>query len=347
MIDLPFWDIFKEKDVDRASREHREATVAALEAGDIPPYARRRIESQVASGSKFFSSTFSAKEYLLAREGRYLPISQVMGSAFIKMAWSPAPDEEIPSFVNTGELTSLTLAHEQACDLALERLQKEAALLGADGVIGVLVKRAEVAWAENVTEFTAVGTAVRIPGCVKPVNKQSRALPFTSTLSGQEFWQLYESGYWPAGIVMGNSSYYVRGHCRTNSLIDTYGSINQELSYFSDGFSRARELAVSRLTSDIVELGAEGAVDMDVSHSIRLCRSELDEMKTLDILITFVLLGTAVLRRPDGKARAMPTTRMVIDLSKSGIKNIDFDAPIDELAGGRGSEGFADDEALE
>ncbi len=334
---LPFWDIFKEKDDDRASREHRDATVLALQNGEIPPHARRRLENQVASGSSFFSSTFTAKEYLLAREGRYLPISQVMGSAFIKMAWNPEADEEIPSFVNTGELDVLTLAHKQACDVALERLQKEAALLGADGVIGVLVKRAEVAWAENVTEFTAVGTAIRIPGCYKPVNKQSQALPFTSTLSGQEFWQLYESGYWPVGIVMGNSSYYVRGHCRTSSLIETYGSINQELSYFSDGFSRARELAVGRLTSGIVELGAEGAVDMDVSHSIRLCKSERDEMKTLDIMVTFTLLGTAVLRRPDGKSREMPKTRIVIDLSKSGVKNIDFDAPLKQFS--RGGEG--------
>jgi hypothetical protein len=74
VIDLPFWDIFREKDVDRVSREHREATVAALEAGDIPPYARHRLEQQVASGSKFFSSTLSAKEYLLAREGGYQPV---------------------------------------------------------------------------------------------------------------------------------------------------------------------------------------------------------------------------------------------------------------------------------
>lgn len=331
MICLPFWDIFKEKDDDRASREHRDATVLALQNGEIPPHARRRLESQVASGSSFFSSTFTAKEYLLAREGRYLPISQVMGSAFVKMAWNPEADEEIPSFVNTGELDVLTLAHKQACDVALERLQKEAAVLGADGVIGVLVKRAEVDWAENVTEFTAVGTAVRIPGCYK----QSQALPFTSTLSGQEFWQLYESGYWPAGIVMGTSSYYVRGYSRTISSFEMYGGINQELSYFSDGFSRARELAVGRLTSGIVELGAEGAVDMDVSHSIRLCKSERDEMKTLDIIVTFTLLGTAVLRRPDGKSREMPKTRIVIDLSKSGIKNIEFDEPLDRFSDDR------------
>jgi hypothetical protein len=33
----------------------------------------------------------------------------------------------------------------------------------------------------------------------------------------------------------------------------------------------------------------------------------------------------------------MPTTRMLIDLSKSGIKNIDFDAPLEQFS--RGGDG--------
>lgn len=345
---MPFWDIFKEKDDDRASREHREATVAALQNGEVPPHARRRLENQVASGSNFFSSTLSAKEYLLAREGGYQPLSQVMGSSFMKVAWNPSLDGSVGSFVYTGELKSLTFAHQQACDLALERLQNEAALLGADGVIGVHIKRAEFTWAQNVTEFTAVGTAIRIPGCVKPVTKRKYTLPFTSTLSGQEFWQLYESGYWPAGIVMGNSSYYARGDWRTNNTLDSFGGLaNQELEQFSHAFSHTRELAVSRLTDEIRSLGAEGAVDMDISHTIRPYESERDEKKCLDLVINFFLIGTAILKRPDGKSREMVKTRMVIDLSKSGVKNVEFDEPLDELAGGSGSEEFADDEALE
>jgi hypothetical protein len=43
----------------------------------------------------------------------------------------------------------------------------------------------------------------------------------------------------------------------------------------------------------------------------------------------------------------MAKTRMVIDLSKSGVKNIEFDEPLAEFAGGEGGEEFADDEALE
>lgn len=347
MIDLPFWDIFKEKDGDRVSREHREATVAALEAGDIPPYARHRLEQQVASGSKFFSSTLSAKEYLLAREGGYQPVSQVMGSSFMRVGWNPVQNGYVGDFVYTGELSSLTHAHKQARELALVRMQKEAAVLGADGIIGVHIKRSDFSWAQNITEFTAVGTAIRIPDHANAVGKQGQ-LPFTSSLSGQEFWQLYESGYWPAGLVMGNSSYYVRGDWRTNNTLDIFGGLaNQELEQFSDAFSHTRELAVSRLTDEVRRLGAEGAVDMDISHNIRPFEYEREERKCLDIVINFFLMGTAVLLRPDGKSREMTKTRMVIDLSKSGVKNIEFDEPLAEFAGGQGGEEFADDEALE
>lgn len=332
MIDLPFWDIFKEKDDDRVSREHRETTVAALEAGDIPPYARHRLEQQAASGSSFFSSTLSAKEYLLAREGGYQPVSQVMGSSFMRVAWNPVQDGYVGDLVYTGELLSLTNAHKQARELAIVRMQKEAAVLGADGIIGVHIKRSDFSWAQNITEFTAVGTAIRIPGNANAVGGKHGQLPFTSSLSGQEFWQLYESGYWPAGLVMGNSSYYVRGDWRTNNTLDMFGGIaNQELEQFSNAFSHTRELAVSRLTDEIKRLGAEGAVDMDISHNIRPYELERSEQKSLDIVINFFLMGTAVLLRPDGKSREMAKTRMVLDLAQSGLSNVEFDEPLDEL----------------
>ena len=346
MFNLPFWDIFKEKDNDRASREHREATVSALEAGDIPPYARHRLEQQVASGSKFFSSTFSAKEYLLAREGGYRPISQVMGCSFMRVGWNPVQDGYVGNLVYTGELVSLTDAHKQARQLAVTRMQKEAAVLGADGIIGVHIKRRDFSWASNITEFTAVGTAIRIPG---NANRGAgvggrEQLPFTSSLSGQEFWQLYESGYWPAGLVMGNSSYYVRGDWLTNNSLDMYGGlINQELQQFTEAFSHTRELASKRLTDEIKRLGAQGAVDMDISHHIKPFEFERNERKCLDIVINFFLMGTAVLPRPDGISRDRLATRMVIDLSQSGLSNIEFDEPLDDLIGSD----FDDEEALE
>lgn len=329
---MPFWDIFKEKDDDRAAREHRQSTVAALESGDIPPYARRRLEEQVSSGSTFFSSTFSAKEYLLAREGGYQPVSQVMGSSFMRVGWNPVQDGYVGDFVYTGELLSLTNAHKSARELAVMRMQKEAAVLGADGIIGVHIRRSDFSWAQNITEFTAVGTAIRIPNNTNFVEGEQGRLPFTSSLSGQEFWQLYESGYWPAGLVMGNSSYYVRGDWRTNNSLDIYGGIaNQELEQFSDAFSHTRELAVGRLTDDIKRLRAEGAVDMDISHNIRPYEFERNESKCLDIVINFFLMGTAVLRRPDGKSRELPKTRMVIDLAQSKLRNVEFDEPLAEL----------------
>lgn len=90
-------------------------------------------------------------------------------------------------------------------------------------------------------------------------------------------------------------------------------------------------MAVGRLTDDIKRLRAEGAVDMDISHNIRPYEFERNESKCLDIVINFFLMGTAVLRRPDGKSRELLKTRMVIDLVQSGLSNVEFDEPLDEL----------------
>jgi len=340
---LPFWDIFKEKDEDKVRREGHEATVKALEAGDIPPAARHRIEQQVNSPHKFFSSTFSAKEYLLAREAGYEPISQVMGSSFMRVGWNSMNNAYGFGWPSTGELQQLTTAHKQARQLAISRMQKEAEALGAHGIIGVHIKNRDFTWSSDVTEFTAVGTAIRIPGNEALAGKKQ--MPFTSTLSGQEFWQLYESGFWPTGVVMGNCSYYIRADWQTRSTTSSFfGSIaNQEVMQFSQGFSTAREIAVSRLTDEIGKLASHGAVDMDVEYGMHPIHVERNRISYMDMLISFLAMGTAVTNRPDGKARINHKPMMVIDLARNSLRSLEFDDPISNMAEG----GFDDDEALE
>jgi len=340
---MPFWDIFKEKDDDRVKRLSQEASVKALEAGDIPPAARHRIEQQVNAEHKFFSSTFSAKEYLLAREAGYEPVSQVMGSSFMRVGWNSMNNAYGFGWPNTGELDSLTNAHRNARELAIMRMRKEAELLGAHGIIGVHIKIKDFTWSSNVTEFTAVGTAIRIPG--NDALTKSKHIPFTSTLSGQEFWQLYESGFWPTGVVMGNCSYYIRADWQTrNTTSSWFGGIqNQEVMQFSQGFSTAREMSVSRLTNEIGSLASHGAVDMNVEYSMHPIHVERNRVSYMDMLISFMAMGTAVTNRPDGKARINPKPMMVIDLARGGLRNLEFDDPIGEMAQG----GFEDDDALE
>lgn len=341
---MPFWDIFKEKDEDRVKRLQQEASVAALERGEVTPAARHRIEQQVNSPHKFFSSTFSAKEYLLAREAGYEPISQVMGSSFMRVGWNSYNNAYGFGWPSTGELQSLSNAHRKARELAISRMRQEAELLGAHGIIGVHIKVKDFTWSSNVTEFTAVGTAIRIPS--NDALKQSKHIPFTSTLSGQEFWQLYESGYWPTGVVMGNCTYYVQADWQTRSATNSFfGSApNQELMQFSQGFSTARELAVSRLTSEIALMAADGGVDMDVTYSIQPIHVERNRISYMDMLFNFLAMGTAVTSRPDGKARISHKPMMVIDLARNGLRSLEFDDPLEDIGQ---SNYAADDDELE
>jgi uncharacterized protein YbjQ (UPF0145 family) len=343
---MPFWrkdtdDERLRKEDDARQKADQEESIRQLEQGGLPLHATRRLTEQVASGSKFFSSTLTAKEYLLAREAGYQPVGQVMGTAFMRVGYSYYNTGFGWNF--TGEMQSLTLAHKQARELAVNRLKQEAKLLGADGVIGVHVKKSNSSWSEGVTEFTAIGTAIRLPD--REMLTHIKNLPFTSSLSGQQFWQLFESGYWPCGLVMGNCSYFVYGDWQTRS--STYGFFaslsNQELTQFSNGVSTARHIALERLREDIAIEGGDGAVAMDVEYKLHRIHYESNNQSYVNMLIDFMAMGTAVIRRPDGKARIKHEPLLIMDLSGRTKRELEFDVSMENLAQG----GFVDAEAME
>jgi uncharacterized protein YbjQ (UPF0145 family) len=59
------------------------------------------------------------------------------------------------------EMMQFTQGVYEARELALERMQAEAAQVGASGIVGVTVEVKNHAWGEHATEFFAAGTAVR------------------------------------------------------------------------------------------------------------------------------------------------------------------------------------------
>jgi len=343
---MPFWrkDTEEERQAKEAgakAKADQAESIRLLEQGGLPLQATKRLTEQAASGKNFFSSTFTAKEYLLAREAGYQPIGQVMGSAFMRVGYNYYNTGMGWNY--TGEMSSLTMAHRDSRLLAVERLRQEAKLLGADGVIGVRIKMSNFSWSEGVTEFTAIGTAIRLPD--RDMLQHIKNLPFTSSLSGQEFWQLYEGGYWPCGLVMGNCSYFVYGDWQTRSA--TFGFFaslgNQELMQFSDGVSRARHTAMQRLKNEIGTEGGDGAVDMDVEYKIHRVHYESSNQSYVNMLIDFMAMGTAVMRRPDGKARIRHQPLFIMDLAGGGGRELEFDDPIQNYASG----GFVDDDDLE
>ncbi|XGV97504.1 MAG: heavy metal-binding domain-containing protein [Leptolyngbya sp. BL-A-14] len=304
---MPFWESAEAK----SRREAHEATRRALERGQIPYRARHRLEEQRQRGDRFFTSDLSSNEHLLTREAGYEPIGLVMGTAFYKVSfWGYFNSYR----TLTGELTSLSQAQLAARELAVARLQQEAILLGAHGVIGVRLQLGGYDWSARTVEFTAIGTAIRIP------NHDPDPYPFTSDLSGQEFWQLHQAGYYPRGLVLGICSYYV--HTDRNTRNMTRGgfwglgsSQNQEITSYTQGFQRARHLATERLTADIRKHGGEGAVGMHIDMGIEDIEYEVNDIKYHDLLAHFVAVGTAIVHDPQLKAGDRKAPLLYYDLA--------------------------------
>ncbi|MDF5720208.1 MAG: heavy metal-binding domain-containing protein [Rhizonema sp. PD37] len=283
-----------ESEDQKRQREAQEATRRALEQGQIPENARHRLEMQRKTNSRFFTSDLSSNEYLLAREAGYEPIGLVMGTAFYKVSfWG-----YFRNYQNfTGELSALSQAQLAARELAIARLRLEATLLGAHGVIGVRLKMGGYDWSSRTIEFTAVGTAIRLRD--RPNDPQ----PFTSDLSGQEFWQLHQAGYYPRGLVFGICSYYIHTDWKTQSItrggfFGRGSSQNQEITLYTQGFQQARHLATSRLKEDIRKHQAEGAVGMKIDMGVEDIEYKINDTTYHDLLTHFVAVGTSIVYDP-------------------------------------------------
>ena len=111
----------------------------------------------------------------------------------------------------------------------------------------------------DIAEFIAVGTAVKAEpgagggGVTNWRNNKNQ--PFTSDLSGQDFWTLIRAGYAPLGMVMGTCVYHI-AHQRLGSMVGNIGR-NVELEQFTQALYDARELAMSRMQAE-AEAAARG-----------------------------------------------------------------------------------------
>jgi uncharacterized protein YbjQ (UPF0145 family) len=314
---MSWWESPEQK----SRREAQQATQRALEQGQIPDKARHRLEMQRKSDSSFFTSDLSCREYLLTREAGYEPIGLVMGTAFYKVSfWGYFT--RYRSF--TGELTELSQAQLAARELAIARLRQEAALLGAHGVIGVRLKMGGYDWSARTVEFTAVGTAIHLR------DRQRDPQPFTSDLSGQEFWQLHQAGYYPRGLVFGICSYYIHTDWNTRNMMrgGFFGrgsSQNQEVTQYTQGFNLARQLAMNRLTVDIRNHQAEGAVGMHIDMGVEDIEYENNKTTYHDLLAHFVAVGTSIVHDPQPVTNTRKSPLLFYNLASGKSSQIRVD----------------------
>lgn len=292
---------------------------------DLPKDAGHRLQ-ELEHG--LFTSDLSVNEFLLIKEVGFHPLGLVMGSSIFHIGYQtirPGVSEE---------LTTMTQALYHARELAMVRMEEEADELGADGIVAVRLTVNLHAWGANVIEFMAIGTAVKaeVAGAWRAPDDK----PFTSDLSGQDFWTLLHAGYRPLGFVMGNCVYYIgqpmpmpgygqpaQGYPQQAAMqgypqqMQAYGQPvqgyygqpvqgypqqapmqNMELTAPTQALYDARELAMERMQAEAEALHAHGIVGVTVEESNHTWGPTILE---------FSAVGTAVIAIRDDHHIPQPT----------------------------------------
>jgi uncharacterized protein YbjQ (UPF0145 family) len=255
-----------------------EDSMNSQQAGvDLPEHARERLLTMQPNGkgSRFFTSDLTVNEFLLVKEAGFEPLGLVVGTSIYHIGL------QVARLQTNMEMNVLTQAMYHARELAMNRMEAEADLLGADGIVGVRLLVGQYNWATNLAEFKAIGTAIKARDGVS--RRTPAGKPFTSDLSGQDFWTLLRSGYAPLALVFGTCVYHV-AHQSFGQWFRTMGK-NMEMPNFTQALYDARELAMERMQHEAVHIGAEGIVGANIHESTHSWNSHV---------IEFLAVGTAI-----------------------------------------------------
>lgn len=266
----------------------------------IPEHALTRLAGLRREGDPggVFTSDFSVNEFLLVRKAGFEPIGLCVGSCIYHVGF------QFAGWGSSVELDVLSTAMYEARALAMERMRAEAKRMGADGIVGVRLTVKRLEWDSKVLEFVAIGTGI-VHAKGHAGFKGPKGEPFTSDLSGQDFWTLLQAGYRPLEMVMGSCVYHVarRGPFASMTSIGQ----NVELTNFSIALYEARELAMERMQLEATQAGAEGVVGADLHEGSHGWSSHV---------IEFFAIGTAVVPIEGGShAESIPDPQLVLSVN--------------------------------
>src|SRR6266704_4635085 len=266
------------------------------QGSDLPVHAREQLSSMRGDAKHhgLFTSDLSVNEFLLVREAGFDPVGLVIGSSIYHIGY------QFVGWRQNQEVNVLSQAMYHARELAMTRMEEEADALGADGIVGVRLEVTQHEWGESLAEFVAIGTAIRARS--GQTYRNVRGLPFTSDLSGQDFWTLLRAGYRPVGMVMGNCVYHV-AHQGMGQWLKQVGQ-NVEMTNYTQALYDARELAMERMQAEAISLGAQGVVGTQIHERSHGWGSHI---------IEFFAVGTAVISISDTHQVPAPSLALLLN----------------------------------
>src|SRR5919202_3066243 len=267
----------------------------------VPTHGRERLERARRAGSRgFFTSDLSVNEFLLVKHAGFDPLGLVVGSSIYHIGYQQS------SWNQNQEMEVLSQAMYHARELAMTRMEEEADQLGADGIVGVRLDVSRREWGTDLAEFVAIGTAVRHRE--GRLHRAPNGRPFTSDLTGQDFYTLLSAGYRPLGLVMGTCVYHV-AHQGLGGWMRR-GGRNAEMPQLTQALYDARELAMERMQAEAEALEAEGIVGVALTEGNHGWSSHV---------IEYFAVGTAV--TPTSEDHKIPPPALVLNLNDPGSRN--------------------------
>jgi len=257
----------------------------------VPEHGRERLERM--RDRSFFTSDLSVNEFLLVRAAGFEPLGLVVGTSIYHIGF------QMGAWSRNQEMDVLTQAMYHARELAMTRMEEEADQLGADGIVGVRLDVGRYEWGADLAEFIALGTAVKHRG--GELHRAPNGRPFTSDLSGQDFWTLLRAGYRPVGMCMGSCVYHV-AHQGLRGFFSKIGQ-NVEMENYTQALYDARELAMERMQAEAQQVQAEGIVGVQIQERSHGWGSHV---------IEFFAVGTAVV--PTKADHIIPPPSMILSM---------------------------------
>ncbi len=280
--------------------------------------------SLVANGAapSFFTTSASGTELYCHLDAGYTPISFVMGNVAYALGLGRGISGGLSTLAR-GEVRQYSEMYNKIRHLALFRLRREAASVGANAVVDVRIDLRP--FGAGVVELLMTGTASR--HAALSADSRDPSTVVTSELSGAEIFSLAQLGLAPVQLVMATSVYSL-------GLVGGIGAsfaalAKGELAELTELIYGARENCLSLLRAEAESVGAE-----------RVIGNRLQIRELSPGLIEVVAVGTAV-RRVAGIAphsASLPVQAVVKDddsLSMSGGGSAGFAA---SLAFGAGVE---------
>lgn len=259
---------------------------------NIPQSALDRIKN-AEGGTGLFTGDFTPRDLLLLKQAEFAPVGLALGACAFQVGWQFQRWGD-------GQMQVYTEAYDTAVATALARLEQEAHLMGADGVINIITRITGMPGGEHDGSPDGMVTVIFFGTAVRSITgaqvKSPVGMPFLTEMDADRFCCLLRSHYIPAGMTFG---------------VDVQQCILYSPGLFNRPFedpSMTQSMYIARANSQraaqqrAVSMGATGIMDLKVRLAFHRMETSNENSPNYQIMFGFCM-GTCVtpynLAKPD------------------------------------------------